>query len=219
MSSRKAKPQSLTGPLAKECGSGGELPHGLPVTLPDRPGKDEMPAIPMDPTLEAPKQDNKCPHDDDEITEVLDDDKPAKPLKKKKKKKKNKDSKEAVPTQKDEDKGTRPSTSTVEPKDVADEATPAPVPTEVLAEETTVPKKKKKQKKDAKLEKFRLEQREAKAKEMSKIKHWKLQCEQDFWGVRNYRKSIPGTLLGIHQWSGSSRLPDGKIPKGIQLHE
>ena len=92
-------------------------------------------------------------------------------------------------------KGTWPSTSMVEPKDVADEATLAPVPTEVPAEETTVPKKKKKQKKDADLEKFRLEQREAKAKEMSKVKHRKLQCEQDFRAVRNYRKSIAGALL------------------------
>ena len=100
----------------QERGSGGELPHGLPATLPDRPGKDKMPPIPTDPTPEAPKQDNKCPHDDDdEITEVLDDDKPAEPLKKKKKKK-NKDPKEAVPTRKDEDEGTRPSTLTVEPK-------------------------------------------------------------------------------------------------------
>ena len=114
-----------------------------------------MPPIPMDPTPEAPKWDNKHPHDDDdEITEVPNEDKLAEPPKKKKKK----DSKEAVPTRKDEDEGTRPSTSTVEPKDVADEATPALTPTEVLAEETTAPKKKKKQKKDAELEKFRLEQ-------------------------------------------------------------
>ena len=168
----------------KERGSGGELPHGLPATLPDWPGKDEMPPIPKDLTPEAPKRDNKRPHDDDnEITEVLDNDKPAEPPNKKKK---NKDSKEAVPTRKDEDEGTRPSTLTVEPKDVANEATPAPAPTEVPAEETTVPKKKKKQKKDADLEKFWLEQREAKAKEMSKVKHQKLQREQDFWAVRNY---------------------------------
>ena len=143
----------------KERGSGRELPHGLPVTLPDRPGKDEMPPIPTDLTPEAPKRDNKRPHDDDDrITEVLDDDKPAEPPKKKKKKKKNKDPKEAVPTWKDEDEGTRPSTSMVEPEDVADESTLAPAPTEVPAEETTVPKKKKKQKKDADLEKFWLEQ-------------------------------------------------------------
>ena len=142
----------------KERGSGRELPHGLPATLPNRPGKDEMPPIPMDPTAEAPKRDNKRPHDDDdEITEVPNEDKPAEPPKKKKKKKKNKDSKEVVPTWKDEDEGTRPSTSTVKPKDAADEATLAPAPTEVPAEETTAPKKRKKQKKDAELEKFRLE--------------------------------------------------------------
>ena len=155
-----------------------------------------MPPIPTDPTLEAPKRGSKCPHDDDdEITEVSNEDKPAEPPKKKKKKKKNKDSKEAVPTRKDEDEGTRPSTSSVEPKDAADEATPAPAPTEVPAEETTAPRKKKKQKKDPELKKFQLEQREAKAKEMSKIKHRKLQRQQDFRGVRNYRKSIPDALL------------------------
>ena len=181
----------------KGHGSGGELPHGLPATLPDRPGKDGMPTVPTDLTPEAPKRDNKCPHDDDdEITEVLDEDKLAEPPKKKKKKKKNKDPKEAVPTRKGEDDETRPSTSMVEPEDVADEATLVPASTEVPAEETKAPKKKKKQKKeDAELEKFRLEQREAKAKEMSKDKHRKLQCEQDFWALRNYRKSIPGALL------------------------
>ena len=83
---------------SKGCGSGGELPHRLPATLPDRPGKDGMPTVPTDPTPEAPKWDNKRPHDDDdEITEVLDEDKPARPPKKKKKKKKYKDPKEAVP--------------------------------------------------------------------------------------------------------------------------
>ena len=126
----------------KERSSGRELPHGLPATVPDRPGKDGMPSIPMNPTSEAPKQDNKRPHDDDdEITEVPDEDRPAKPPKKKKK---NKDPKEAVPTWKGEDDGTGPSTSTVEPEDVADEATPVPVSTEVPAEETKAPKKKKK---------------------------------------------------------------------------
>ena len=144
-----------------------------------------------------PSGDNKRPHDDDdEITEVLDEDKPAEPLKKKKKKKKKKDAKEAVPTQKGEDDGVRPSTSMVEPGNVVDEATPVPASTEVPAEETKAPKKEKKQKKeDAELEKFWLEQREAKAKEMSKDKHRKLQCEQDFWALRNYQKSIPGAVL------------------------
>ena len=114
----------------KGSGSSGELPHGLPATLPDRPRKDEMPTIPTDPTPEAPKRGNKCPHDDDdEITEVLDEDKPAGPLKKKKNKK-NKDPKEAVPTWKGKDEGARPSTSMVEPEDVADEAMPVPASTE-----------------------------------------------------------------------------------------
>ena len=129
-------------------GSGGELPHRLPATLPDRPGKDGMPTVPTDPTPEAPKRDNKRPHDDDdEITEIPDEDKPAGPLKKKKKKKKNKDPKDALTTRKGEDDGARPSTSIVEPEDVADEATPVPASTEVPAEETKAPKKKKKQKK------------------------------------------------------------------------
>ena len=153
-----------------------------------------MATVPTDPTLEVPKRDNKCPHDDDdEITEVLDKDKLAEPPKKKKK---NKDPKEAVPSQKGEDGGTCPSTLMVEPEDVADEATPVPASTEVPAEGTKAPKKKKKQKKeDAGLEKLRLEQREVKAKEMSKVKHWKLQREQDFRALWNYQKSIPGALL------------------------
>ena len=64
---------------------------------------------------------------------------------------------------------------------MADETTPVPASTKFPAEETKAPKKKKKQKKeDAELKKVWLEQREAKAKEMSKVKHWKLQREQDF---------------------------------------
>ena len=146
-------------PSGKGSGSSRELPHGLPATLPDRPGKDGMPSVPTDPTPEAPKWDNKCPHDnDDEIMEVPNEDEPAEPPKKKKKKKKNKDPKEVVPTQEGEDDGTCSSTSMVEPEDVANEATLVPAPTEVPAEETKAPKKKKKQKKDAELEKFRLEQ-------------------------------------------------------------
>ena len=139
--------------------SGGELPHGLPVTLPDWPGKNGMPTVSTGPTPESPKRDSKCPHDDDdEITEVPDEDKPAGPPKKKKIKK-NKDPKEAVPTQKGEDDGACQSTSIVEPEVVADEATPVPASTEVPAEETKASKKKKKWKKeDAELEKFRIEQ-------------------------------------------------------------
>ena len=108
--------------------SGGGLPHGLPATLPDRPGKDKTATVSKDSTPEAPKRDNKCPHDDDDdkITEVPGEDRPAEPPKKKKKKKKNKDSKETAPTRKDGDDGAGPSTLMVEPENVGDEATPSP---------------------------------------------------------------------------------------------
>ena len=86
-------------------------------------------------------------------------------LRRRKRKRKNKDPKVAVPARKGEDDAAHPSTLMVEPEDVADEATPVTASTEVPAEETKTPKKKKKHKKeDAKLEKFRLEQREVKAK-------------------------------------------------------
>ena len=117
-------------------GSGRELPHGLPATLPDQPEKSKTPTVSKDSTPEAPKRDNKHPHDDDDITEVPDGDKPAKPPKKKKKKKKNKDSKETAPSQKDGDDGAGPSTSMVEPENVGDEATLIPMSTKVPAEET-----------------------------------------------------------------------------------
>ena len=178
----------------KERGSSGELPHGLPATLPNRPGEDEVPPIPTDPTPEAPKRDNKRPHDDDEITEVPNEDKPAEPPKKKKKKKKNKDSKEVVPTRKTRMKGygQAPRRSNQKMRPMRPHRPRRPPK---FRRRRPQPRKRKKQKKDAELEKFRLEQREAKAKEMSKIKHRKLQREQDFRGVRNYRKSIPQALL------------------------
>ena len=98
--------------------------------------------------------------------------------------------------------GTCPSTLMVEPEDVADEAMPVPASTEVPAEETKAPKKKK-QKKDAELKKFRLEQREAKAKEMSKDKHRKLQREQDFRALLELPKVNSRCSVGNHQWSRS----------------
>ena len=147
---RRIKPLHVVPNLTsgKGRGSSGELPHGLPATLPDRPGNDGIPTGPTDPTPEAPRWDSKCPHDDaDEITEVPDEDKLAGPPKKKKKKK-NKDPRDAVPARKGEDDAARPSTSMVEPEDVADEATLVPASTKVLAEETKTPKKKKKHKKE-----------------------------------------------------------------------
>ena len=179
----------------KGCGSGGELPYRLPVTLPDWLGNDRIPTEPMDPTPEAPRHDNKRPHDVDEITEVPNKDIPAGPPKKKKKKK-NKDPRDAVPAQKGEDVRhaqaprwlnqrmwlMRPHWSRHPPK--FGERRPKPQR-----------RRKKHKREDAELEKFRLEQGEVKAKEMSKVKHWKLQHEQDFRAVRSYRKSIPDALL------------------------
>ena len=74
-------------------------------------------------------------------------------------------------------------------------------------------REKKKQKKDADLEKFLLEQREAKAKEMSKIKHRKLQREQDFRAVWNYRKSIAGALLETINGAGHQGYLLGRYQK------
>ena len=72
----------------KEYSSGRELPPRLPATLPDRPGNDRIPTKPMDPTPEAPRRDNKCPHDDvDEITEVPKEDILARPPKKRRRRK------------------------------------------------------------------------------------------------------------------------------------
>ena len=39
--------------FGEERGSGSVLPHGLPTTLPDRPGKDRMSTVPTDPTPES----------------------------------------------------------------------------------------------------------------------------------------------------------------------
>ena len=180
----------------KGRGSSGELPHGLPVTLPDRPGNDGIPTGPTDPTPEAPRRDNKRPHDDgDEITEIPDEDKPVGPPKKKKKKKIKIQEMRSPPGK------ARMMRYTQAPRFSNQRMWPmrphwSLASTEVPAEETKTPKKKKKHKKeDAGLEKFWLEQREVKAKEMSKVKHWKLQHEQDFRALRSYRKSIPDALL------------------------
>ena len=60
-----------------------------------------MPTVSKDLTPEAPKRDNKRPHDDDDddndITEVPGEDKPTEPPRKKKKKKKNKGFKRSGP--------------------------------------------------------------------------------------------------------------------------
>ena len=119
---------------------------------------------------------------------------------KKKKKKKSKDKpKEEVPVLDVPDDAACPSSSTAEPEVVAVKPKEDPAPPRIPEEETEVPKKKKKKKKkdkkEAGLEKFREQEREAKAKEMAKVAHWKLQHDQDFWAIQNYRKKIPEELL------------------------
>ena len=78
-------------------------------------------------------------------------------------------------------------------------------------EGTKVPKKKKK--KSAELEKFRLEQREAKAKEMARAKHQKLQREQDFKALQNYQKTLSADLLDTINGADHSGFLLGRLQK------
>ena len=80
-----------------------------------------------------------------------------------------------------------------------------------LAERTKVPKKKKK--KSAELERFQLEQREAKAKEMAWAKHQRLQRDQDFKALRNYRKTLPADLLDTINGADHSAFLLGRLQK------
>ena len=148
---------------------------------------------------EASSQGKKCPLDaDDEVIEPLDHDEAAGPPKKKKKKKnKSKDRlKDETPSLEAQDDGARADNPTAEPEVAAEEPVPVTTASRTPAEGTKVPKKKKK--KSAGLEKFRLEQREAKAKEMAQAKHQKLQRDQDFKAFWNYRKTLPADLDTIN---------------------
>ena len=96
---------------------------------------------------------------------------------KKKKKKKSKDkAKEKVTHPEVPDDRARPGSSSAKPEETT-EPVPAADPSGVPDEETEQPKKKKKKKdkKDPSLEKFQLLEREAKAKEMARDVHRKLQ--------------------------------------------
>ena len=179
-----------------KLGSAGELPPGLPAKLPKFAEKDVTPNKPSNPAPEVSSQGKKRPLDaDDEIVEVDHDQVTGPPKKKKKKKNKSKDrSKDETPVPEAQDDGARGNSPAAEPEAVAEEPVPVPASSETPEEGNKVPKKKKK-KKSAELEKFRLEQREAKAKEMARVKHRKLQCEQDFKALRNYRKALPADLL------------------------
>ena len=129
---------------------------------------------------EASSQGKKRPLDaDDEVVELDHDETAGPPRKKKKKKNKSKDrSKGGTPTPETQDDGVCGNDSMARPEVVAEEPVPTPATSGTLTEGTKVPKKKKK--KSAELERFQLEQRETKAKEMARAKHRRLQRDQDF---------------------------------------
>ena len=134
------------------------------------------------------------------------------PKKKKKKKNKSKDRwKDTTPSPEAQDDGACASNSTAEPEVAAKEPVPISATSRTLAEGTKVPKKKKK--KSAELERFRLEQRETKAKEMAQAKHQKLQCDQDFKALRNYRKTLSADLLDTINGADHSAFLFGRLKK------
>ena len=197
-----------------EHGSSGELPPGLLARLPKLPDRDGTLTKPSNAAPEASSQGKKHPLDaDDEVIEPLDHNKVAGPPKKKKKKKnKSKDrSKDETPSLEAQDDGAHADNPMAEPKVVAKEPIPVSATSGTLTEGTKVPKKKKK--KSAELEKFRLEQREAKVKEMAWAKHRKLQCEQDFKALRNYRKTLPADLLNTINGADHSGFLLGRLQK------
>ena len=198
-----------------ERGSSGDLPPGLPARLPTLSDGDGTLTKPTDPATEASSQGKKCPLDaDSEIElELLDQDGATGPPKKKKKKKnKSKDkSKDETPLPEAQDDGAHASNTTAEPEVMAEEHVPVTTASGTPAEGTKVSKKKKK--KSAALEKFRLEQREPKAKEMAQAKHQKLQRDQDFKALRNYWKSLPADLLDTINGADHSGFLLGRLQK------
>ena len=179
-----------------ERSSGEELPPRLPAKLPTLSDGDGNLTKPTDPAPEASSQGKKRPLDaEDEVIELLDQDEVTGPPKKKNKKKnKSKDrSKDETPSLEAQDDGACASNSTAKPEVAAEEPIAVAAASGTPVEGTKVSKKKKK--KSAELEKFRLEQREAKVKEMAWAKHRKLQRDQDFKALQNYQKSLPADLL------------------------
>ena len=194
--------------------SGRKLPPGLPAKLPKLPDGDGTLTKPSSPAPEASNQGKKCPLDaDDEVIELLDHDEVAGPPKKRKKKKnKSKDrSKDKTPAPETQDDGALANNSSAEPKVTTEEPIPVSAASGTPAEGTKVPKKKKK--KGAELERFRLEQRETKAKEMAWAKHWELQRDQDFKALRTYWKTLPADLLDTINGADHSAFLLGRLKK------
>ena len=193
-------------------GSGTGLPYGLPTTLPDLAAEGSS-AKTLDPSPAAPKQGRKRSHadDDDEITEIPVKDELVVPPKKKKKKDKDR-LKEEVPDLEIPDDGVRPGSSSARPEETV-KPKPAAGPSGNLDEGAKQPKKKKKQKEDLDLERFREQEREARAKEMARTVHRKLQRQLDFRSVRNYRKTIPEKLLETINGADHSKFLEEKLEK------
>ena len=196
-----------------ELGSGVELPPGLPAKLPKLPEGDGTLTKPSNPAPEASNQGKKCPLDaDDEVIELDQEEVTGPPKKKKKKKNKSKDkSKDETPAPEAQDDGAHGNNSPAEPEVVTKEPVPVSATSGTLVEGTKVPKKKKK--KSAELERLRLEQREAKVKEMARAKHRRLQRDQDFKALRNYRKTLPADLLDTINGADHSTFLLGRLKK------
>ena len=212
----EAKDQAVTSHRVArgERGSGGELPPRLLARLPKLSDGDGTLTKPTNLAPEASSQGKKRPLDaDDEVVELLDQDGVAGPPKKKKKKKnKSKDrSKDETPSLEAQDDGARASNSTAKPEVAAEEPVLVPVASGTPAEGAKVSKKKKK--KSAELERFQLEQRETKAKEMAWAKHRKLQHDQDFKALQNYWKSLPADLLDTINGADHSTFLLGRLQK------
>ena len=212
----EAKGQAATSKRVawEECGSGGELPPRLPAKLPNLPAGDGTLTKPSNPASEASSQGKKHPLDaNDEVAEPLDHDEATRPPKKKEKKKnKSRDrSKDETPSLEAQDDGACANNPMAEPEVVAEEPIPVATTSRTPVEGTKVPKKKKK--KSAELERFWLEQREAKAKEMARTKHQRLQREQDFKALQNYWKTLPADLLDTINGADHSAFLLGRLEK------
>ena len=212
----EAKSQATTShwTAGGEHSSGGELPPELPAKLPKLPEGDGTLTKPSDPAPESSSQGKKHPLDaDNEVVEPLDHDEAVRPPKKKKKKKnKSKDrSKDETPSLETQDDVACADNPVAKPVVAAEEPFLVSATSGAPVEGTKVPKKKKK--KSAELEKFRLEQREAKAKEMARAKHRKLQHDQDFKALWNYRKTLPADLLDTINGADHSGFLLGRLQK------
>ena len=196
-----------------ELGPSVELPPGLPAKLPKLPEGDGTLTKPSNPALEASNQGKKRPLDaDNEVVELDHKEATGPPKKKKKKKNKSKDkSKDETPVPEAQDDGACGNNSAAEPEVVTEEPVPVSATSGTSVEGAKVRKKKKK--KSAELERFGLEQREAKAKEMARAKHRRLQHDQDFKALWNYWKTLPADLLDTINGADHSAFLLGRLKK------